>query len=113
MQSGGSAVHGDYLFGRKGDSLQRAMDNHCSVNGDCPCAGLHAQKPEVYSACTKAQQAPEQVDGCESRAPSFFSSPCILVTLASPALPSSRAGLASLPVGGMPMGAKKARAFAG
>ena len=67
MNLGGSAAHGDYLFGWEGDTLQRAMDNGCNLNLDCPSAGLTAQPPEVYNACTIDQQAPEPVDGCKSR----------------------------------------------
>ncbi|KAK8023507.1 hypothetical protein PG993_011573 [Apiospora rasikravindrae] len=60
---GGSAAHGDYLFGWKDDTLQKAMDNNCNLDRDCPRAGIHKQQPAVYNACTKQQQAPEPVDG--------------------------------------------------
>lgn len=61
----GSAAHGDYVFGWKDDTLQRAMDQGCNLNLDCPAAGLTAQTPEVYNACKIPQQAPEEVDGCK------------------------------------------------
>lgn len=63
MNLGGSAAHGDYLFGWEGDSLQKAMDKGCNLNRDCPAAGLTAQTPDKYNACTIKQQAPEPVDG--------------------------------------------------
>lgn len=63
MNIGGPAAHGDYVFGWEGDSLQKAMDNGCNLNKDCPKAGLTAQPEPQYSACTKKQQAPEEVDG--------------------------------------------------
>ncbi|KAI0425753.1 hypothetical protein F5Y09DRAFT_346378 [Xylaria sp. FL1042] len=63
MNVGGSAAHGDYLFGWEGDTLQKAMDNQCNLNTDCPRAGITAQTESVYSACTVPQQAPETVDG--------------------------------------------------
>jgi hypothetical protein len=63
MNLGGSAAHGDYLFGWKDDTLQRAMDKNCNLNRDCPAAGLTFQQPAVYNACTIKQQAPEPVDG--------------------------------------------------
>ncbi|KAM7199754.1 protein of unknown function (DUF1996) domain containing protein [Naviculisporaceae sp. PSN 640] len=63
MNLGGSAAHGDYVFGWKGDSLQKAMDKNCNLNRDCPAAGLTYQPPEKYNACTIKQQAPEPVDG--------------------------------------------------
>ncbi|EAQ87056.1 hypothetical protein CHGG_08309 [Chaetomium globosum CBS 148.51] len=63
MNLGGSAAHGDYVFGWEGDTLQRAMDSGCNLNNNCPAAGLTAQTPEQYNACTIKQQAPEDVDG--------------------------------------------------
>ncbi|CAI4211703.1 unnamed protein product [Parascedosporium putredinis] len=63
MDLGGSAAHGDYVFGWKDDTLQRAMDQGCNLNHDCAGAGLHYQAPELYNACTIPQQAPEEVDG--------------------------------------------------
>ena len=64
MACSGSAAHGDYVFGWKDDTLQRAMDQGCNLNNNCPGAGLSAQTPEVYNACKIPQQAPEEVDGC-------------------------------------------------
>lgn len=63
---GGAGTHGDYVFGWKDDSLQKAMDNRCNLNRDCPAAGLHAQTPEEYAKCTIPQQAVEQVDGFQT-----------------------------------------------
>ncbi|KAF2752198.1 hypothetical protein M011DRAFT_393687 [Sporormia fimetaria CBS 119925] len=63
MNLGGSAAHGDYLFGWEGDSLQKAMDNRCDLNRACPAAGLTTQEPAQYNACKKKQQAVEDVDG--------------------------------------------------
>lgn len=65
MNIGGSAAHGDYVFGWEGDSLQKAMDNQCDLNVACPKAGLTVQDPSVYNACKKKQQAPEEVNGCK------------------------------------------------
>jgi hypothetical protein len=65
MNIGGPAAHGDYVFGWKGDTLQKAMDSGCNLNKDCNAAGIHAQTDSVYSACTKPQQAKEEVDGCK------------------------------------------------
>jgi hypothetical protein len=63
MNIGGAAAHGDYVFGWEGQSLQKAMDSGCTLNKDCPKAGLTAQTPDQYNACVKKQQAPEEVDG--------------------------------------------------
>jgi len=63
----GPAAHGDYVFGWQGNTLQAAMDNNCNLNADCPKAGIHKQTDAEYNACTKAQMAPETVDGCKSQ----------------------------------------------
>lgn len=72
-KNSGPAAHGDYIFGWKGDSLQKAMDKGCNLNKDCPSAGLTAQTPAQYNACTLKQQAPEPVDGCKFLFSSFSS----------------------------------------
>jgi hypothetical protein len=61
----GSAAHGDYVFGWKGNTLQLAMDNGCNLNTDCKKAGITAQTPAQYNACTKKPMSPEPVDGCK------------------------------------------------
>ncbi|EJT76078.1 hypothetical protein GGTG_06002 [Gaeumannomyces tritici R3-111a-1] len=63
MDLGGSAAHGDYVFGWKDQSLQLAMDNKCNLNQACPKAGLTAAQPAEYNACKIKQQAPEDVNG--------------------------------------------------
>jgi len=68
MGIGGSASHGDYVFGWEGESLQKAMNQKCNLQGTCvDRAGggniITAQSIEEMTACTKPQQAPEQVDG--------------------------------------------------
>ncbi|ORY67494.1 uncharacterized protein BCR38DRAFT_456246 [Pseudomassariella vexata] len=63
MNLGGPAAHGDYLFGWKDDTLQKAMDNNCNLDATCNAAGIHKQTQAAYDACTLPQQAPEQVDG--------------------------------------------------
>jgi len=69
MNLGGSAAHGDYVFGWKGDTLQKAMDNGCNLNTACAKAGITAQTPAQYNACTKKQMSPEPVDGWLSALP--------------------------------------------
>lgn len=50
---------GDYVFGWKGDSLQRAMDKYCGVN----CPELKTQSVEAANACSKETVVKEDVDG--------------------------------------------------
>ncbi|KAI8628951.1 hypothetical protein F5Y19DRAFT_485315 [Xylariaceae sp. FL1651] len=54
----GYGLHGDYLFGWKGDALQKAMDNKCS--GD-RCAPLQRQTDAQAIACTKGSESKEDI----------------------------------------------------
>ncbi|KAL2060370.1 hypothetical protein VTL71DRAFT_9765 [Oculimacula yallundae] len=63
MNLGGSAAHGDYVFGWKGQTLQLAMDKNCNLDKDCSAAGITKQSADKYNACNIPQAAPETVDG--------------------------------------------------
>jgi len=54
----GFGIHGDYLFGWKGDALQKAMDSKCS--GD-QCKALQRQPNNNAIGCTKGQIAKEDI----------------------------------------------------
>ncbi|KAK3322712.1 hypothetical protein B0H66DRAFT_474934 [Apodospora peruviana] len=57
----GHGQHGDYLFGWEDGALQRAMD---ALGTNCfseTCPVLKLQSPEKEIACTKAQQAKENI----------------------------------------------------
>ncbi|KAJ4287940.1 hypothetical protein N0V90_011955 [Kalmusia sp. IMI 367209] len=56
----GYSNHGDYVFGWKDDSLQRAMDTKC--NGDA-CSALKSQSNEEAMKCTVPRTVNENIDG--------------------------------------------------
>lgn len=58
----GYSQHGDYVFGWKGDSLQKAMDARC--NGDT-CSELTYQETEEAMKCTVPQVVGDNIDGCK------------------------------------------------
>jgi len=61
----GYGNHGDYVFGWKGDSLQKAMDANCNVN----CPQLKTQSIAEGNKCVQQQQAAENIDGWLSELP--------------------------------------------
>jgi hypothetical protein len=59
----GAGTHADYMFGWKGDSLQRAMDkSECFYDG---CGSITKQAMSVANQCTIKETVREQTDGCE------------------------------------------------
>lgn len=58
----GYGQHGDYVFGWKDDSLQKAMDaNGCfSAN----CGGLKGQEISVANSCQIKKTVKEDTEGC-------------------------------------------------
>ena len=59
----GYANHADYVFGWKGDSLQRILDTPCLFN--CLEAGLKVQTIEEMNRCTMDTVVKEDIDSCE------------------------------------------------
>jgi len=59
----GYGQHGDYIFGWKGDSLQRAMDARCGGKYGGYCPQLTNQTWEVANGCTQKQKVAENVEG--------------------------------------------------
>ncbi|KAL2181150.1 uncharacterized protein P884DRAFT_281448 [Thermothelomyces heterothallicus CBS 202.75] len=55
----GYGTHGDYVFGWKGDALQRAMDANCDVS----CPTLKTQTISQANQCSVPRVVNEQIDG--------------------------------------------------
>lgn len=61
----GYGTHADYVFGWKGDSLQKAMDSNCMFNACENGRPLKSQSVAQMNACTVKSQVVEDIDGCE------------------------------------------------
>ncbi|KAB5517514.1 hypothetical protein GE09DRAFT_978906 [Coniochaeta sp. 2T2.1] len=62
----GYGIHGDYVFGWKGDALQRAMDANCNSDlfaNKINCPTLKTQSIEAANKCTKRVSVNEPLDG--------------------------------------------------
>ena len=57
----GFSSHADYVFGWKGDSLQRMIDSHCYVS----CPTLKTQNIANQNKCTVPDMVREDLDGCK------------------------------------------------
>jgi hypothetical protein len=62
----GFTTHADYVFGWKGDSLQRAMDSSCMFNACENGQPLLSQGVNEMNACTVDDQVNEEISGCKS-----------------------------------------------
>jgi len=58
----GYGQHGDYVFGWKGDALQKAMDSSCF---GATCTGLKTQSFAEANKCSVKNTVQESIDGCE------------------------------------------------
>ena len=59
----GFGNHADYMFGWKGDALQRAMDKEdCFYDG---CGSIKKQAMSVANKCTVKDFVKEETDGCK------------------------------------------------
>jgi uncharacterized protein DUF1996 len=59
----GAGTHADYMFGWKGDALQRAMDkSECFYDG---CGSIKTQAMSVANQCKVKDFVNENTDGCE------------------------------------------------
>lgn len=61
----GWGTHADYLFGWKGDSLQRAMDSSCMFQGCENGRPLKSQGVAAMNRCQVKDMVGEELDGCK------------------------------------------------
>jgi len=61
----GYGTHADYVFGWKGDSLQKAMDNSCMFQACENGKPLKSQTVAQMNACAVKSTVNENIDGCK------------------------------------------------
>lgn len=61
----GYGNHADYVFGWKGDVLQKLMDDACVVS--CPAANAKTQSTAAMNKCVQQSLVKEDVDSCKLR----------------------------------------------
>lgn len=59
----GYSQHADYVFGWRGNELQRGMEAGC-IGANCP--GLSVQSVEQAAECAVPRLVDENFDGCKS-----------------------------------------------
>ncbi|KAF9521864.1 hypothetical protein CPB83DRAFT_865173 [Crepidotus variabilis] len=59
----GYGTHADYVFGWKGDALQRAMDSSCMFQGCENGNPLKSQSVQAMNACGVSRMVNENIDG--------------------------------------------------
>ncbi len=56
-------THADYMFGWRGDALQRAMDkSECFYDG---CGSIQKQNMAIANQCQVQEMVGEETDGCK------------------------------------------------
>ncbi len=62
-----AGTHADYMFGWKGDALQRAMNkSECFYDG---CGSITKQPMATANKCSVQLEVQEETDGCEFSVP--------------------------------------------
>ncbi|KAG9237056.1 hypothetical protein BJ875DRAFT_540798 [Amylocarpus encephaloides] len=71
FEGNSAGTHADYMFGWKGDSLQKAMDkSECFYDG---CGSIKKQPMATANRCTIEKAVKEETDGWLSALPAFLS----------------------------------------
>jgi len=69
FEGSGAGSHADYMFGWKGDALQKAMDkSECFYDG---CGAIKQQQMSVANQCKVKEFVHESTDGCKYDLPSL------------------------------------------
>jgi hypothetical protein len=63
--STGYGTHADYVFGWKGDSLQKAMDSTCMFQACGKDKPLKSQSAAQLNKCSIKNTVTEDIDGCK------------------------------------------------
>ncbi len=63
--NGAYGTHADYMFGWKGDSLQRAMDSSCMFQACENGKPLKSQSVAQMNKCAAKKLVNENIDGCK------------------------------------------------
>ena len=63
----GYATHADYVFGWKGDALQKILDTPCYFTTNCKESGAKLQSIEDMNKCSQNPVVDEDIDGCKLR----------------------------------------------
>jgi hypothetical protein len=61
----GYGTHADYMFGWKGDALQRAMNSSCMFTACENGKPLKSQSVAEMNKCAAKQTVKENIDGCK------------------------------------------------
>ncbi len=61
----GYGTHADYMFGWKGDSLQKAMDSSCMFQACENGKPLKSQSVADMNKCSVKSAVKENIDGCK------------------------------------------------
>jgi hypothetical protein len=73
----GYATHADYVFGWKGDALQKILDTPCIFN--CTESGDTLQSIDSMNKCSQKPIVNEDIDGCKCQIP--FTASALLLGL--------------------------------
>jgi hypothetical protein len=87
----GYSQHADYVFGWKGDALQKAMDTNGCMGATC--ASLKQTTNDAAAKCSVPRRYLEDYDGCKSYYLPYAYEPTTDIVLGLPTLPGDPNGM--------------------